>query len=342
MKKLTVAVIGIGNMGKNHVRTYAGIDSIDLVAISDLNEKLGGDMSTKYNVDFYDDYEKMLELVKPDMVSICVPTFLHHKVAKYCLEKGVHVLLEKPIAMNLEEGADIIKTAKKNKVKLLVGHIERFNPAVNKLKELIQKGEIGKITAIIARRVGGFPPQIKDANIAVDLAIHDIDIVNYLLDELPQEIYLNKQRNHIMNREDSVEFFLKYGYASAYVQTNWITPVKIRKLNITGSEGYIEMDYINQQIELYQSNYDKFLEKVSDFSDYVLRFSEPDKIVISVAKKEPLKEEILFFAESILNDQEIDCQYSLDALKIALTEISGDREASALENQDKAEINVMV
>jgi UDP-N-acetylglucosamine 3-dehydrogenase len=103
---------------------------------------------------------------------------------------------------------------------------------VKKVKEMVEKGELGKVINITIRRVGGFPPQIRDANIAVDLAIHDIDIANYLLSDLPSEVYVNKARNHIVEREDSVEFFLKYNSkSSAYIQANWVTPVKIRKLN---------------------------------------------------------------------------------------------------------------
>jgi len=253
-----------------------------------------------------------------DLVSICVPTFFHYKVSSKCINKKINVLLEKPIATNIKDAKKIIDLAKKNKIKLLIGHIERYNPVVKKTKELIKKGEIGKIISIMARRVGGFPPQIKDANIAVDLAIHDIDIVNYLFDSLPKKVLSNKQKNHIKMREDSVEFFLKYEKSSAFIQANWMTPLKIRKLNITGTEGYLEMDYINQTIDIYKSNYEKFKEVSGSFSDYILKFSDPDIIKINVAKKEPLKEEILFLINCIQNNKSINCQYAIDALKIAL------------------------
>ncbi|MDD2807887.1 MAG: Gfo/Idh/MocA family oxidoreductase [Patescibacteria group bacterium] len=316
--KLKCAVIGTGNMGKNHVRTYLQIPDVELSAISDTNQELGEKLALENKLTFYADYKEMIDKEKPDVVSICVPTNYHFEVTKYCLNKNINVLLEKPIAPTIEQAQEILDLAEKNNIKLLVGHIERFNPAVKKVKEMITKGELGNITAIIARRVGGFPPQIKDANIAVDLAIHDIDIVNYLLDELPLEISVNKQKNHIEQREDSVEFFLKYKKTSAYIQANWITPVKIRQLTITGTEGYLEMDYITQQIEFYKSNYQKFKEGISDFSDYILRFSEPDKFVISVAKKEPLAEELNYFIKCISDDIKISSHFGLDALKISL------------------------
>ena len=301
------------------MRTLSEIESVHLAAISDKNKKLGEETAQKYGVAFYEDFEEMLKKEKLDMVSVCVPTSLHHRVAKKCLESKTHVLLEKPITMSLREASSLLQTASKMKVKFLVGHIERHNPAVKKVKEMIDAGDLGKVIAVMARRVGGFPPQIKDADIAVDLAIHDIDIVNYLLNAKPVEMHLSKRRNHIRDREDSVEFFLKYKDASAYIQANWITPVKIRKLNITGTKGYLEMDYINQKIEFYKTNYEKFLEKTEDFSDYILKFSEPDKIDISVAKKEPLKEEILYFLDCISHGKKIDCGYAVDALRVALS-----------------------
>lgn len=319
-QNIKVAVIGVGAMGKNHARIYSELPHTTLCAIADPNPETGQRIATQHDTKHYSDYKEMIEKEQPQAVSICAPTSLHHQIGKYCLEQGVHVLMEKPIAMNIEDGQDLINIAEKQNLKLLIGHIERFNPAVTKVKNMIANGELGTITAIIARRVGGFPAQIKDADISVDLAIHDIDIVNYLLDQLPREVSINKQKNHIEQRDDSVEFFLKYEVTSAYIQTNWITPVKIRKLNITGSEGYLEMDFISQEIEFYKSNYEKFKD-IGNFSDYILRFSDPDKITISVAKKEPLKEELLHFLDCIKKDIPTNPQHALDALKIALDQL---------------------
>ncbi len=314
-----VAVIGIGNMGKNHVRTYSEMPEVKFIGIADLNVELGEKMGMTYQVPFYSDYIKMLNEVNPDAVSVCVPTSLHYQFVRHCLERGIHVLVEKPITMDVRQAEELLTLATNKKALLFVGHIERYNPAVVKVKEMIDKGDLGNVTSILARRVGGFPPQIKDANIAVDLAIHDIDVVNFLLGSLPDNVSVHKAKNHIGQREDSVEFFLQYNGASAYIQANWITPVKIRKLTITGSEGYLEMDYLNQQIEFYKSNYEKFREETPNYSDYILRFSEPDKIVISVAKKEPLRQELIAFISSIVQGTLVNSQYALDALKIALT-----------------------
>ena len=317
-KKLKAAVIGIGNMWGNHVRTYNEIDSIDLVAIADLNEVLGNEMSEKYWVKYYKSYEQMLEENEIDIVSIVVPTKFHFSVAKYCIDKGVHILLEKPITLDIKEGEELLSIAEKKGINMLVWHIERFNPAVQKVKQMIDAWELWDITAITARRIGGLPPQIRDANIVVDLSIHDIDIANYLTGKIPKEVTIHKKKNHLEEREDSAEIFMKYDTVSAYIQTNWVSPVKMRKLTVTGSDWYLEMDFISQKIEFYKSNYEKFKEKNSNYTDYIMKFADPDKIDISVWKKEPLKEEILFLTNAIISGNNIDSQFALDALKIAL------------------------
>lgn len=315
---MKIAIIGVGNMGKKHLRVYSEIQEVDSIFVADIDEKNRLEAASKYNVPSYKDYKEMIKKEKPDAVSVCVPTVLHYQVVNDCIKMGVkHLLLEKPITLNTKEGEKLLLCAKKYNVNLMIGHIERFNPAVIHVKKMIHEGELGKIIAIMFRRIGGFPPQIKDVNIAVDLAIHDIDIANYLLDELPSKIMVNKQKNHIKKREDSVEFFLKYKKASAYIQANWISPVKIRKLNITGTEGYLEMDFINQKIEFYKSNYDKFKETIGNFSDYMLRFAEPDIISIAIAKKEPLVEEISYFLYCVKNKIKTNSLYALQALRIA-------------------------
>lgn len=317
---MRIAVIGVGNMGRNHLRLYSQIPGVSVQAIADINSTTGLPLSKKYNCRFYRDYHELLEKENIDAVSICVPTLYHYETAKFFLENKIHTFVEKPITNSADDARKLLKLAKSMGLIFLVGHVERFNPAVIKLKEMIDNGDLGKITSVITRRVGGFPPQIQDVNIAVDLAIHDIDIVNFLLDEYPLKISVNKQKHHIKRREDSVEFFLIYKKASAYIQANWISPVKIRKLNITGTEGYLEMDYITQKIEFYKSNYSKFKNSSKDYSDYILKFSEPDRINISVARKEPLKEELKFFSECVTKKRKIDSTFALKALEIALEE----------------------
>lgn len=315
------AIIGVGNMGTNHARVIHEMEDVQLVAVSDTNQDIAETVAKLCGCGVFSDYNQMLAHCDIDAVSICVPTSLHAKVAMDCMQQVKHVLLEKPIAMTVEEGNALQAYALEQNVQLMVGHTERFNPAVVKVKELLDKNEIGRVVSVIARRVGTMPPQIRDANIAIDLAIHDLDIVNYLLNALPVEVMSDKRRNHIKLREDSVEFFLRYADASAFIQANWITPVKIRKLSITGTDGYLEMDYISQQIQLFKSNYEKSRtppEKPEDYVDYILKYLEPDVMEIAVARREPLKEEILHFINLIKAGKPADCQHAIHALEIAL------------------------
>jgi len=313
--KIKVAVIGVGNMGRYHARTYSILRNADLIAVSDIDEKAGKKVAKDFSCKYYKDYNYMLNKEKIDAVSIAVPTKLHKKVALDVIRAKKHLLIEKPIASNTKEAQEIIQAAKEAKVKLTVGHIERFNPVVRELKKLIERQELGKIISIIARRIGMFPPQIKDANVIIDLAVHDIDILNYLLNQQPSEIFTKGRKALTNRREDSAEIFLSYNGVSGFIQVNWITPVKVRILSVNGSKGYAELNYITQRLELYESKYKKV---VDDFGEFV-KFGETIKKEIKVNKKEPLFCELESFVKCIKGNKkpEVSGEDGLKALAIA-------------------------
>ncbi len=319
MSKLNVAVIGVGNMGKFHVNNYSEIEEVNLVGISDLNKERGEKISREFKCLFYEDYKKMISEEKIDIVSIATPTKFHKEIALYCIEEGINVLIEKPMADTVENALEIIKKAKESKVKVSVGHVERFNPAVIKLKELIDSGKLGKINSIIARRVGIYPPKMKEGGVLVDLAVHDIDIINHLLKKRPISSKINSGGAILSNTRDYADIFLDYGDVSALVQVNWITPVKIRKLNITGSKGYAEMDYISQEIILFESDYSK---EISDFGEFIIKFGTPNKKYIQIKKEQPLKKELKSFIRCVKDNKSpsVKLEEALDALDIALNE----------------------
>jgi UDP-N-acetylglucosamine 3-dehydrogenase len=296
---IKTAVIGTGNMGKNHARVYSELNGASLVAIAE-SSKAGEELAKRFNCSYYVDYNDMLDSEEIDAISICVPTSLHKTVALDCIKNEKNILIEKPIATTVKEADEILVAAEKKKIILTVGHIERFNPAVKRLKEGMEK-ELGTPTSIIARRVGVFPPQIKHANVILDLAVHDIDIFNYLIGTSPEEVFAKAGDALNSGREDHAIIFLRYGEAICVVQVNWLTPVKVRELSVTGATGYAELNYITQDLRIFKSNYER---KYDSFGEFMLKFGTPNEIMASVSKVEPLKVELTHFLDCIKNNKE--------------------------------------
>lgn len=278
-----MGVIGVGAMGLNHARVYSRIENANLLAISDLMKDKADEVAATYNATSYKDYKDVLEIPEIDAVSVCVPTTHHHQVVMDAIEYDKHVLVEKPIAFTLKEAREMVKAAKKSDLKLATGHVERFNPVVQEAKALIQDGAIGNVVSTSAKRVGPFPPRIKDVGVTVDLAIHDLDVMYYLLDDPIKEVYANM--GSILEKceyEDHAEIMTKFSSGIiGMLEVNWLTPYKKRKLEITGVDGIISLDYIDQTVDVYG----KFTQK------------------IGVEQKEPLKEELSSFLHSIINDE---------------------------------------
>lgn len=273
---IKVAVIGTGSMGKNHVRIYS--EKGLLQCICDINPKTKKDISKKYKVKGYSDYKKMIESEDINAVSIATPTKSHKEIAEYCLKKGVHVLLEKPIASTLAEANALCKL--KHKQVFTVGHIERFNPAVLRLKKMIDEGKLGKIISINAMRVGPYIPKQRDTGVLLDLAVHDVDIINCLFGRKPNYICANGGSLIGSPYEDYAEIFMKYGKVNGHIQVNWINPIKIRELSVTGKGGYARLNYYTQKLKLYKPLVIKEGATISDFKNIRIKYEEPLKLEI--------------------------------------------------------------
>jgi predicted dehydrogenase len=316
--KIRVAVIGGGNMGKNHMRNYSLLPGADLVALADINPATKI-LADEYGAQYFTDYQKMLSETKPEAVSIVVPTTFHAEVAEYAMKRGIHVLLEKPIASTVKEADELIKLAEKNSIIFTVGHIERYNPIIIKLKTMVDEGKIGKITSIVCKRVGGFPAIEPKTDVIIDLAVHDIDIISFLLGKQPTKIFSHGSRTHHTKQIDSAEILMDYGGASGFIQANWLTPVKIRTISLTGSTGYLEGNYITQELEYYKHNMIKTPNK--GFSNFVTNMGEPKKEVIKVDFEEPLAVELKAFLARINGDKQshlVNPRDAREALRLAL------------------------
>ncbi len=318
--KIRVAVIGAGNMGKNHLRNYFLLPESELVGLADINPA-AKQLADEHNAAFYIDYKQMLDELKPDAVSIVVPTPFHYEVATEAMSRGIHTLLEKPVASTVEEADTLIALAEKMKIVFTVGHIEHYNPLISELKRLLDKEVIGEVTSIICKRVGGFPAVEPKTDVIIDLAVHDIGIISYLLGKKPKQIFSHGSRTHHSNKIDSAEILMNYGQASGFIQANWLTPVKIRTIAVTGSRGYIEGNYITQELEYYEHNM-KREEGASDgFSQFIISMGEPKKRIIKVDFEEPLAKELKHFLARINGDSKnylVDPSEAREALRLAL------------------------
>jgi len=308
--KLRAAVVGAGNMGRHHVRNYFLLPDAELVALADIDSRSKA-LADEYKAKFYTDYKKMIEEVRPDVVSIVVPTPLHKEIGEYVIEKGIHCLIEKPIAYSTEEADELIRLAKKRGVVFTVGHIERYNPIIRAIKKVVDEGKLGKITSIVCQRVGGFPRVEPKTDVIIDLAVHDIDIINFLIGKYPQNIYSHASRTHHSNKVDSAEILMDYGGVSGFVRANWLTPVKIRTISITGSNGYLEGNYITQELVYYEHNMQQI--KNGEFSKFVSNLGEPAKEVIPVDFEEPLAVELKSFLSKAAGDKGVDLVDPKDA-----------------------------
>jgi predicted dehydrogenase len=184
-----------------------------------------------------------------DAVVIAAPTTAHVPLALAAIERGIAVLIEKPLAATVDEGMAVVAAARRHGVPVQVGHVERFNPAVLELGRLIGAGWLSAVYAIASRRAGPFPARIRDVGVTVDLATHDVDILSWIAGERPSRVYAETaQRIHALH-EDLLFGLLHFpSGATGMLDVNWLTPVKRRQLVVVGEEGMFELDYLTQRL----------------------------------------------------------------------------------------------
>jgi len=298
---IKAAVIGVGSMGVNHARVNWELPDVDLVAVADFDESRVNSVAKKYSTKAYTDYQRMLDETKPDEVTLAVPTVYHHKIALDIIERGIPLLIEKPISFTLEEGREIIEAAKNKNVKLMIGHIERFNPAIIALKELIAQEELGRIFQMDAHRQGPFPARIGDVGVVIDLAVHDLDIMRFVSQSEIVRVFAETEKHIHSKYEDLLTGLVRLADGSVgTLNINWLTPTKIREFIVTGERGLFRCDYLTQDLYFYEN-------PISHGSEWenlrILRGVREGKMIRHmIAKKEPLRAEQEAFINSILNN----------------------------------------
>lgn len=317
IRKLRLAVIGVGNMGRNHARLYAANKNIDLVAVVDADISRAMELANQYRSQALSNHKEVIAL-GIDAASVVVPTAYHATVVNDLLDAGVHVLCEKPVAKTISEAEKMIEKARKTKKILSIGHIERFNPAVVKLKQMIVSGDLGEVKTMLFQRMGTLPPQIKEDNVVLDIGVHDVDLANYLLGSRPTKVYSRGQKVFNSKREDVGDAMLVYPSTTVHLQTNWITPHKVRRLMLAGTKGFVELDFIAQELKLWKHNY---THEYNDYGEFVIKFGDTDGgKSIEIKKGEPLKIELENFINAVRTGGEtpVDPADARDALMVAL------------------------
>jgi UDP-N-acetylglucosamine 3-dehydrogenase len=255
MGQLRVAVIGCGLWGYHHARVYSELPHVALEAVADVNPERVQLVTGRFHCRGYGSAERMLEESDVDAVSICTPTVTHEELASVALLARKHVLVEKPMTNTCEEARRLIEDARKFGVFLSVGFVERFNPAVQESKRIIEEGEIGNVLILHTKRVTRRPERVGDIGVVKDLGIHDIDVANYIMGGSPKTVYATAG-SHSHSFEDYANIVLDYGgKRCAFIETNWLTPKRVRTLTITGSEGIIDVEYTSQELRVEKNDH---------------------------------------------------------------------------------------
>lgn len=302
-KRFRAAVIGVGSMGRNHARVYAEMDDVSLVAVADIDPSVAERVAAIYGSKAYTDYIRMIENEQPHLVSIAVPTRAHRDVAIEAARRGVHIFVEKPLAGSVSDGQAIIDAARDAGVKLGVGHIERFNPAILKLKAELDAGQLGRMFQLHARRVGPFPPRVEDVGVVFDLATHEVDIMEFLTGARVVSLYAETEREIHETHEDLLSGVIKFDNGVVGVlDINWLTPTKIRELSVIGERGMFRVNYLTQDLYFHENSFVNSNHWESAVA--LMGVSEGRTIKYEIKRKEPLKAELESFVQAIAEDRE--------------------------------------
>ncbi|MDO8481304.1 MAG: Gfo/Idh/MocA family oxidoreductase [Nanoarchaeota archaeon] len=278
---MKVGVIGSGDWGKNHLRIYSGLDC-ELAGLADINPERRK-LADHYGIPFFTDYKEMLK--KVDAVSVVVPTDLHYRVVKDCLNAGVHVLVEKPITNDAASAKELIELAKKKKLVLAVGYLFRFNAAVKKVKEELKT--IGDIQYITGRYIHSNKPPRKDSGVIFNFGVHLVDILNYILTDRPKKVFCTSTYSLSKEREDAAVITLDYGAYFASLEMSWLHPLKKRDFWIVGRKAKLYADLFEQIVIRYP------IEVGAD------KTTASPEVNLEVNKNEPLQAELQAFLNAI-------------------------------------------
>ena len=316
MERIKVAVVGIGKLGRHHARIYSELKNVDLVGIVDIDKKKAQRLAKEYKTNQYYDYRELLGRI--DAVNIVVPTEYHYNIARDFLISGCNVFIEKPITPTLPEAEGLLKIASQKNLILQVGHIERFNVAVQEAQKYIKSPQY-----IEAYRLGPFDPRTTGVGVVLDLMIHDIDIVLSLV-KSPIK-YIDAIGMPILtNHEDLATAHINFENGCiANITASRVTKDKLRKIRVFQNNIYISLDYWSQSLKVLQKK--EGVKTIKSMRDIVIR--RP-----SLKRGEPLKGELQDFIDCVQAGKKplVPGEHGRDALEVALEVLNKIRERREL------------
>jgi UDP-N-acetylglucosamine 3-dehydrogenase len=306
---LKVVQIGTGGWGKNHTRILSQLGVLS--AVCDVDEERGKEYGEKYSVNHYNSVDSLLDSEDFDAAFVCTPTSTHSKIASQLIQAKKNVFVEKPMTYLSEEGEDLLELAKRNHVLLTCGYIERFNPAVSTVKELVQSKKYGELVMLEFHRENRMPLHIKDVGIIYDTSVHDIDTAMWLFDDTPEVVFARAgQIKH--EHEDFASIMLGFkDNKVAIISSNWITPTRVRNFNAVCTEAIISSDFISQEVKIEKSD---------------------DTEIPRQEKQEPLLREIESFLGAIdgKNELVVKPEHAVNVTKIAEAALLSSRKGTPI------------
>ncbi|MDI6640843.1 MAG: Gfo/Idh/MocA family oxidoreductase [Elusimicrobiota bacterium] len=301
-QKINIAVVGVGNLGQHHARIYSQLPDVNLVGLCDINPKRLEKICSEYNVSGYSNYKELVD--KVDAVSVVVPTILHYSIAKDFLLSSKHCFVEKPLTANLLEAEELIELSQQKNVILQVGHIERFNGAILALQEYIKEPKF-----IECDRLGPYDPRVSDVGVILDLMIHDLDIVLYIVNSKIKDIEAYGT-SVFSPYEDIVKVRLRFENGCvADLSASRVALGKYRKLRIFQPDAYFSVDYTTQRVRIYRKK-----------SPTVKSMKDIEIISPKINRVEPLQLELEHFIQCVQqgNLPAVTGEHGRNAIELAL------------------------
>lgn len=293
---IKVAVIGAGMMGKNHIKTYKTMQGVELVGVYDVSTEATKTVAETFGIKAFSSMEEVAKNV--DAVSVVTTSVTHADVGEFFMNHGIHCMMEKPLATTEEGCMRLINAAKNNNVVLMVGHIERFNPAVEQMGKLLS--DTNKIRSLTAQRMSAASGRITDVDVAMDLMIHDVEVILSLV----QSPVVNVQAASVKTKEspqgkDYITALLEFANgATANITASRITQSRVRTLTVTTDTNYIDMDFINQSINVHSQGRMPFVnqEEIPEWMNYGLKGSVEQ---LFIPTNQPLLAELNHFVKCV-------------------------------------------